>query len=138
MKIRAVAFALALCGLQACAFAQQLPMMPAVKTGKLVPGDTLNITIFKKPDQKIDAAYDGSMVIGFRNDGTIAVPLLFDKVPAAGLTMSQLTIDLQQRYTSYFEHFGPSPNFTPPRIMLGFLGHRGGTALDNLIKRLGK
>jgi hypothetical protein len=113
-----------------------MPMMPVPKLGKLIPGDTLSVMIFKKPDPVFDPSIDLHLRITVLDDGTIAVPLLIERVPAAGLSISQLNDDLEQRYTWYFQHFGPEPNFTPPFVAIGFMGHLGKTALDNLIERI--
>jgi hypothetical protein len=113
-----------------------MPMMPAPKLGKLIPGDTLSVMIFKKPDQLFDPSIDLHLRIAVLDDGTISVPLLIERVPAAGLSISQLNADLEQRYTWYFQHFGPEPNFTPPFVAIGFMGHLSKTALDNLIERI--
>ena len=113
-------------------------MMPVPKLGKLIPGDTLSVLIFKKPDQASDPSIYLHLRIVVLNDGRISLPLLLEKVPAAGLSISQLTTDLEQRYTWYFQHFGPSPNFTPPQIVVGFLGYRVATTLDSLIEKLGR
>jgi protein involved in polysaccharide export with SLBB domain len=138
MKIRLVALIAAAICLQPFAFAQQMPLLTVPKVGKLTAGDTLSISIFKKPDQQFDTSINLNLKITVLNDGTISVPLLFERVPAAGLSISQLTSDLEQRYASYFAHFGPSPTFTPPRVAIGFLGHPGKTAQDNVIERLAK
>src|SRR5215471_2931159 len=138
MKTRLVAIALCLLCCEISLLSQHMPMMPVPKLGKLVPGDTLDVLIFKKADQLFDPAIDLHLRIAVLEDGTISVPLLWEKVPAAGLSIPQLNIDLEQRYTWYFQHFGPEPNFTPPQIAVGFLGHRVATTLDTLIEKLGK
>lgn len=115
-----------------------MPMMPVPKLGKLIPGDTLSVMIFKKPDQAFDPSIDVHLRIAVLDDGRISLPLLLEKVPAAGLSIGQLNTDLEQRYTWYFLHFGPSPNFTPPQVAVGYLGHQVATTLDTLIQRLGK
>jgi hypothetical protein len=111
-------------------------MMPVPKLGKLIPGDTLSVMIFKKADLVFDPSIDLHLRIAVRVDGTIVVPLLLERVPAAGLSISQLNTDLEQRYTWYYQHFGPEPNFTPPFVTVGFIGHLSKTALDNLIERI--
>lgn len=112
-----------------------MPVMPLPKLGKLVPGDTLSVMILKKPDQLFDPSIDLHLRITVLDDGTITVPFI-ERVPAARLSVSQLNADLGERYTWYFQHFGPEPNFTPPFVAVGFMGHLSKTALDNLIEQI--
>lgn len=136
MKRRLVAIALCLLCCEISLLSQNMPMMSVPKLGKLIPGDTLSVMIFKKADQKLDPSIDLHLTIAVREDGTIVAPLLLERVPAAGLSISQLNTDLQQRYTWYYQHFGPEPSFTPPLVTVGFMGHLGKTALDSLIERI--
>jgi hypothetical protein len=136
MKTRLFALALSLLCCEISLFSQNMPMMPLPKLGKLVPGDTLSVMILKKADHVLDPAMNLHLRITVLDDGTIAVPLLIERVPAAGLNISQLNADLEQRYTWYFQHFGPEPNFTPPFVAIGFMGHLNKTALDNLMERI--
>ena len=88
-------------------------MMPVPKLGKLIPGDTLDVMIFKRPDQLFDPSIDLHLRIGVLDDGNISVPLLWERVPAAGLSISQLNTDREQRYTWYFSTSAPSLHTAP-------------------------
>jgi protein involved in polysaccharide export with SLBB domain len=137
MKFRLVAVVLMILCVQSSLLAQNLPVMGVPKLGKLVPGDTLSLTLFRQPEY-LSGRMDLRLRVGVLDDGTISLPLL-GKVPAAGLTMSELNTALQESYMIYFNNppLGATMG-TPPHVTVLFLGHLGKTALDDLIERLGK
>lgn len=59
---------------------------------RLGPGDQLRITVFNEPD------LTGQYLVG--SQGTIAYPLVGD-VRAAGMTVNEFTLSLQQRLTEF-------------------------------------
>jgi protein involved in polysaccharide export with SLBB domain len=144
MKFRLVAVALMLLCIQSSLLAQNLPMMGVPRLGKLVPGDTLSVTVFRQPEY-LNGRMDLRLRVGVLDDGTISLPLL-GKVPAAGLTISDLNTALQESYKTYFNNPPPASGLplgatmgTPPHVTVLFVGHLGNkTALDDLIERLGK
>jgi protein involved in polysaccharide export with SLBB domain len=139
MKVRLVAVALMLvCCVQSSLLAQNLPMMGVPRLGKLVPGDTLSVTVFRQPEY-LNGMMNLRLRVGVLDDGTISLPLL-GKVPAGGLTIPELNTALQERYKTYFNNppLGTTMGI-PPHVTVLFLGHLGNkTALDDLIERLGK
>lgn len=137
MKFRLVAVALMLLCVQSSLLAQNLPMMWVPRFGKLVPGDTLSVILFRQQEY-LNGIMNLNLRVGVLEDGTISLPEL-GKVPAAGLTISELNTALQERYKTYFNNppFGGTMG-TPPHVTVLFLGHLVGTALDHLIERLGK
>ena len=138
MNFRLVAVALMLLCVQSSLLAQNLPMMGVPRLGKLVPGDTLSVTVFRQPEY-LNGTMNLRLRLGVLDDGTISLPLL-GKVPAAGLTISELNTALQERYKTYFNNppLGATMG-TPPHVTALFIGHLGNkTALDDLIERLGK
>ena len=138
MKFRLVAVALMLLCVQSSLLAQNLPMMGVPRLGKLVPGDTLSVTVFRQPEY-LNGTINLRLRLGVLDDGTISLPLL-GKVPAAGLTILELNTALQESYKTYFNNppLGATMG-TPPHVTVLFLGHLvNKTALDDLIERLGK
>jgi polysaccharide export outer membrane protein len=112
-------------------------MMGVPRLGKLVPGDTLSVTVFRQPEY-LNGRMNLRLRVGVLDDGTINLPLL-GKVPAAGLTISELNTTLHERYKTYFNNPPHGDTMgTPPHVTVLFLGHLGKTALDDLIARLGK
>jgi len=138
MNFRLVAVALMLLCVQSSLLAQNLPMMGVPRLGKLVPGDTLSVTVFRQPEY-LNGTINLRLRLGVLDDGTISLPLL-GKVPAAGLTISELNTALQESYKTYFNNPPPGATMgTPPHVTALFIGHLGNkTALDDLIERLGK
>ena len=138
MNFRLVAVALMLLCVQSSLLAQNIPMMGVPRLGKLVPGDTLSVTIFRQPES-LNGMMNLRLRLGVLDDGTISLPLL-GKVPAAGLTISELNTALQERYKTYFNNPSLGATMgTPPHVTVLFIGHLGNkTALDDLIERLGK
>ena len=126
MKTRIVAIAIAVLVCQVSLVAQNMPFMPVLKSGKLVPGDTLSVRVFRPSDK-----FALTLVVGVANDGTITVPTL-DKVPAAGLSIMELNSALEQRYTTAIT------TNTPPTVTVAYLGHSGGNGMDKLFERIGK
>jgi protein involved in polysaccharide export with SLBB domain len=138
MRIRLVAAAVLLLLAHISLFAQNMPWLPVPKLGKLVPGDTLRIGIFRPREDKLDGVWNLTLTVGVLDDGTISVPEL-GKVPAGGLSIIELNSTLQQRYTEAFLNLPFTlPTSTPPHVTVGYLGHSGGTGLDKLIARIGK
>ena len=138
MNFRLVAVALMLLCVQSSLLAQNIPMMGVSRLGKLVPGDTLSVTVFRQPEY-LNGTMNLRLRLGVLDDGTISLPLL-GKVPAAGVTISELNTALQERYKTYFNNppLGATMG-TPPHVTVLFIGHLGNkTALDDLIERLGK
>jgi protein involved in polysaccharide export with SLBB domain len=138
MKLRVISLALLLLVCDMALFAQNMPWMPVPKLGKLLPGDTLRIGIFRPREDKLDGVWNLALTVAVLDDGTITVPEL-GKVPAAGISITELNSVLQQRYTAAFLNlpFQLSTS-TPPHVTVGYLGHSGGTGLDKVIDRIGK
>ena len=80
---------------------------------------------------------DLMLTVGIQHDGTLRMPLL-DRVPAAGLSISELIQVLESRYDAYFILPPAAHADPPPHITVQFIGHSGGTALDKMIERIGK
>jgi hypothetical protein len=138
MRIRVVAAAVVLLVGHISLCAQDMPWMPVPKLGKLVPGDTLRIGIYRPREDKLDGVWNLTLTVGVFDDGTITVPEL-GRVRAAGMSITELNSTLQQRYTEAFLNLPFTlPTSTPPHVTVGYLGHSGGTGLDKLIDRIAK
>jgi protein involved in polysaccharide export with SLBB domain len=111
-------------------------VMGTTKLGKLAPGDTLSVMIFKQPESIYDHSMGLTLNVAVLDDGKIQLPLL-ERVPAAGLSILELKTAVQQRYADCFSRPN-GPNTAPPRVTIQFVGHLGKTASDRLIERLRK
>ena len=74
MNFRLVAVALMLLCVQSSLLAQNLPMMGVPRLGKLVPGDTLSVTVFRQPEY-LNGTMNLRLRLGVLDDGTISLPL---------------------------------------------------------------
>jgi Polysaccharide biosynthesis/export protein len=106
------------------------------KLGKLVPGDTLSVMLFKQPESIYDHSMRLTLNVAVLEDGTIQLPLL-ERVSAAGLSVFALNNAVQHRYEDWFSRPN-GPKTTPPHVTIQFVGHFGKTPLDRLIEELGK
>ena len=135
MKSFLLAF-IAASSFQACLLAQNPLPIAQIKLGKLQPGDQLSIAFHRDPDRE-GGMLNLTLFFTIFEDGTIRVPFL-DKVPAAGLSIFELTQALQDDYNSYFA-LPPMATANPPaHVVVEYTGHGGKIAIDRIIEKIGK
>jgi protein involved in polysaccharide export with SLBB domain len=135
MKSFLMAF-IAASSFQACLLAQNPLPIAQIKLGKLQPGDQLSIAFHRDPDRE-GGMLNLTLFFTIFEDGTIRVPFL-DKVPAAGLSIFELTQALQDDYNSYFA-LPPMATANPPaHVVVEYTGHGGKIAIDRIIEKIGK
>src|SRR5215467_5041899 len=135
MKSFLLAF-IAASSLQACLLAQNPPPIAQIKLGKLQPGDQLSIAFHRDPDRE-GGMLNLTLFFTIFEDGTIRVPFL-DKVPAAGLSIFELTQALKDDYDTYFA-LPPMATANPPvNVVVQYTGHGGKTGTDRIIAGIGK
>src|SRR5215831_20945551 len=106
---------------QACLLAQNPPPVAQMKLGKLQPGDRLSIAFHREPDRE-GGMMNLTLFFTIFEDGTIRVPFL-DKVPAAGLSIFELTQALQDDYEIYFA-LPPMAKANPSiHLVVQYTGH---------------
>jgi protein involved in polysaccharide export with SLBB domain len=136
MKTRLILVVLIAFCAQISLFAQNPLPIAQVKLGKLQPGDQLSIAFHRDPDREGGML---NLILFFTifEDGTIRVPFL-DKVPAAGLSIFELTQALQDDYNSYFA-LPPMATANPPaHVVVEYTGHGVKMAIDRIIEKIGK
>jgi protein involved in polysaccharide export with SLBB domain len=135
MKSFLLAF-IAASSFQACLLAQNPLPIAQVKLGKLMPGDQLRIAFHRDPDRE-GGMINLTLFFTIFEDGTIRVPFL-DKVPAAGLSVSELVQTLKETYDVYFA-LPPMATANPPMdVVVQYTGHGEKTGTDRVIARIGK
>jgi len=135
MKSFLLAF-IAASSFQACLLAQNPMPIAQIKLGKLQPGDQLSIAFHRDPDRE-GGMLNLTLFFTIFEDGTIRVPFL-DKVPAAGLSIFELTKALRDDYAIYFA-LPPTATANPPTsVVVQYTGHGGEIAIDRLIEKIGK
>jgi protein involved in polysaccharide export with SLBB domain len=136
MKTRLVLAVLTVFCAQISLFAQNPPPIAQVKLGKLQAGDQLSIAFHRDPDRE-GGMLNLTLFFTIFEDGTIRVPFL-DKVPAAGLSIFELTKALQDDYAIYFA-LPPMATANPPaNVVVQYTGHGVKTGTDRVIAGIGK
>jgi protein involved in polysaccharide export with SLBB domain len=136
MKLQLVAVALMASFIQLPLVAQNPPPVAVIKLGKLQPGDQLSIAFHRDPDRE-GGMLNLTLFFTIFEDGTIRVPFL-DKVPAAGLSIFELTQALKDDYGTYFA-LPPMATANPPfNVVVQYTSHGEKIAIDRIIEKIGK